>query len=185
MFVDDIIFLIIMLYFLFIYFFKYIYIDRFDLNCFLNYKMKNNNHHLRFVVLLVDVCGCVELLLLLVVVVLVLLLVVLVLVLLLDCDELLLLFIDDDDDDGIFTVGLIGVVGEPFVLLLLVDDDDDCVAADELANLNKLPTESSFLGGNLSFTLSRLFASSNDIFFLSTSVSLPKITLAVCFCMID
>jgi hypothetical protein len=133
----------------------------------------SSNHHLRTVVLLVDVCGCVELLLLVVVLVLFLLL------LILDCDELLLI-----DDCVLFPNGFMGVVGEPFVLefvlLLLIVDDDAAADEAELANLNKLPTESSFLGGNLSFTLSRLFASSNDIFFLSTSVSLPKITLAVC-----
>lgn len=58
------------------------------------------------------------------------------------------------------------------LLLLLLASIDDC------CNLNKFDAESSLRGGNRSFTLSSVLASSNEIFFLSPSVSLPRTTFA-------
>lgn len=79
---------------------------------------------------------------------------------------------------GVWTeLGVVVIVGRGVVLLnddltaLLLDRDDD--------NLNKLWDESSLRGGSLSLTLSKLFASSNDIFLLSNIESLPNITLAM------
>lgn len=77
------------------------------------------------------------------------------------------------------------IVGNEPIIDLEVDgdvellNDEDCWFGGGCCwcNLNKFVVESSFLGGNLSFTLSRVLASSNEIFFFS-SVSLPIITLA-------
>lgn len=96
---------------------------------------------------------------------------------------LTLLPLDDDDDELLLATPVVVIVGGVDELRAPINDEFILeflprAAANAAADSDSLDMES-FLGGKRSFTLSSVFASSNEIFFFSPSVSLPRTCLAL------